>query len=243
MADEAKPPIESPIKGEKMFSIKGIIVFVLVLMVWTGAMFMFLKGDKSKATGEEKHAGHDNLALFSRLIFEQSQIAPIKINEMVVQIKLDKNGDTSKLLSVSFAFHLGLTQKEQKAIDEGKWPPALETTRFAHEDITEAQYSNPLWSLTEQIVGKSEEGGGHGGGGGKGPNAHSYIAYVTNMEAELKDKILHTLMQVTYSQINTEDGKVQICEQLKNEANGMLKSLGKYPRVYKVSITQFFFQP
>jgi len=54
---------------------------------------------------------------------------------------------------------------------------------------------------------------------------------------------LHTLMQVTYSQIISEDGKVQICEQLKNEANGMLKNLGKYPRVYKVSITQFFFQP
>ncbi len=236
MANEEKPNPESPAKGEKMFSLKGLIVFVVVLMVWTVAMFMFLKGDKSKAKGEEKQKGADNLALFSRLVQEQNQIPPIKISEMIVQIKLDKNGDASKLLSVSFAFHLGLTQKEQKAIDEGKWPPALETTRFAHEDITEAQYTNPLWSLSEQILGPTVEGS-------KGLNPKSYVAYLTNMEAELKDKVLHTLMQVTYSQIISEDGKVQICEQLKNEANGMLKNLGKYPRVYKVSITQFFFQP
>lgn len=246
MADEEKPiaAVAAPSGGIPLFSLKGIIMVGVIMLLWTGAMFFALKGDKGKTHVEDTHSNTNNLKLFAKLIEEQSQIPPIKISEMVVQIKLDKNGDTSKLLSCSFAFHLGLTQKEQKAIDENKWPPALESTRFGQHDLTEEDYSKtkPEWSLKDIVEGVSE-GGGHGGGGGKGPNPHSYVGYMTNMEEELREKILHTLMQTTYSQINTEDGRNQILEQLKNEANGLLKNLGKYPRVYKVSLINFFFQP
>ena len=245
MADEDKAKPESAPKSEKTFNLKAIIVFMLVLVVWTAGIIYFFKGDKGKAAVEETHTNTQNLERFAELLLQQSQVPPIKIVDMVVQIKLDKNGDTSKLLSCGFAFHLGLTQKEQKAIDENKWPPSLESTRFAHGDLTEEIYIDTKikWSLKDELVGKSDGGGGHGGGGGKGPIPHSYVAYVTNMEDELKEKILHTLMQTTYSQINTEDGRNQILEQLKNEANSMLKNLGKYPRVYKVSLISFFFQP
>ena len=163
--------------------------------------------------------------------------------DMVVQIKLDKNGDTLKLLTCAFAFHIGLTQKEQKAIDENKWPPSLESTRFGAKDITEEDYMKETWSLKDVVMGKAAEGGGeHGGGVAKGGGDESYIGLLGSMEDELKAIILHTLMQTTYSQINTDDVKKQIVEQLKNEANALLKNLGKYPRVYKVSLITFYFQ-
>lgn len=245
MADEEKQPASSAAmtaSKEKLISLKGIILVCVILLIWTGALFYLLKGDKGKAKTEEVRSDTNNLKLFTRLLEEQSQVPPIKIVDLVVQIKLDKNGDTSKLLSCGFAFHLGLTAKEQKAIDENKWPPVIENTRFGQDIITEEEYTSPKpeWSLKTIIIGG--ESGGHGGGG-KGVNPHSYLGYLTNMEVELKEKILHTLMQTTYSQINTDDGRNQVLEQLKNEANGLLKSLGKYPRVYKVSLVSFFFQP
>lgn len=243
MADEAAPIPANANKNEKTFTLKAIIVFVLVLMVWTIALFYFLKGNSGKADHEENLSNSENQKLFSRLVLEQNEIPPIRITDMIVQIKLDKNGDTSKLLICGFAFHLGLTQKEQKAIDENKWPPLTENTRFNLDNLTEKEYKSELFSLKHEIEkGKVAEGGGHGSSS-KGPAPGSYLSLMTNLSDELKAKILEILMQTTYSQINTEDGKIQICEQLKNEANAMLKNLGKYPRVYKVSFISFNFQP
>ena len=50
MADEANPAIVSSSKNEKIFTLKAVIVFVLALMVWTGVMFYFFKGNSGRVT-------------------------------------------------------------------------------------------------------------------------------------------------------------------------------------------------
>lgn len=236
MADEANPLAEKQSKPQKAFTLKAFLTFAVFLVFYTIVLFYYLKGNSGKATQEETVSNSTNLKMFERLVNEENQIKPIIIKDIVVPIKLDKSGDTSKLLSCGFAFQLGLTLKEQKAIDENKWPPLKESTRFGNE-ITVEEYLNPEWSLKNIIDGKSKKD--DHGGAAKGVNPESYIAYLTNLEVDLRAKILNILMQTTYSQINTEDGQNQICEQLKNEANAMLKSLGKYPRVKKVSFIDF----
>ena len=236
MAEDAKPIAENQSKPQGTFNLKALLIFAGFLMIYTIILFYYLKGSSGKVSHEETLSNASNLKMFERLVNEESQIKPIIIKEIVVPIKLDKSGDTSKLLSCGFAFQLGLTLKEQKAIDENKWPPLLENTRFGNI-ITEDQYLKPEWSLKDIILGVAKDDG-HGGAA-KGINPDSYVAYLTNLEVDLRAKILNILMQTTYSQINTEDGQNQICEQLKNEANAMLKSLGKYPRVKKVSFIDF----
>ena len=72
MADEANPISENSGKKEKTFSLKAIVIFMLIMVIYTVVLFYFFKGTNGKASYDETTNNVNNYKLFSRLVLEQS---------------------------------------------------------------------------------------------------------------------------------------------------------------------------
>lgn len=236
MADEVAQAA-APDSGakQKMFSTKGLILVVVIFLFYTAGLYYLLRGDMGKATDESAVSNVLLKETQERLLKEQNSIPPFLLDEIIVPIKLDKNGDTAKNVFASFSIHLGLTQIEETALEEGVWEPRRkDLTRF-QKSIDKSKYENS-WSLVDEVLGPD------GLNKKLGENKDSYLWSLSNAKEKIRSKVNEILLSTTYSELNTEDGRANIADRIKVEVNDILYELGQFKRVYKVNWTKFFFQ-
>lgn len=232
MADEDKPSVPEVAAGsnEKMFSGKGLIVFIATIALYTIALLYILNGGKDNP-GATEGGGQsiDDLKIYEKLLRDESEIPKFIVDKIVVNIKLDKSGDTTKKLLVSLAFSLGFTKNEKKAINDRNWKRLEpEMTKFGNK----IEYSEDFNIIAEVI------------GVGDKPleNEKSYLRYLKNKENEIRARVNQKLRNITYNELNNTDGQNNIAQSLQSDVNEMLYELGFYKRVNKISWITFTFQ-
>ncbi len=233
MADEVAQSAPDSGAKQNMFSTKGLIVVVIIFLFYTAGLYYLLRGDMGKATDENVFDGNNKVAeLQERLVKEQNSIPAFLLDDIMVPIRLDKSGDATKIVFAAFSIHLGLTQIEDAALENGDWEPKVKDfTRFQKTMTYGAE-----WSLVNEVLGLD------GLNKKLGENKDSYLLLLTNAKEEIRGRVNQILLNTTYGQLNTEDGRINVADKNKLEINEILYNMGMYKRVHKVNWTKFYFQ-
>ncbi|PCJ61890.1 MAG: hypothetical protein COA79_06235 [Planctomycetota bacterium] len=232
MADEDKPiNADSAGPSDKMFSGKGLIVYIATIAIYTIILFYLLMGGKGKASGgEEGGQSAEERHTVKLLLRAESEIPKFIIEDIIVNIKLDKSGDTSKVLRTSLAFSIGFTKKERKFLESDWKDVEGEQTKYG-EIISPEKYED--FNIIQEVVGVNSED--------PYEDKNSYLRFLKNRKDEIRSNIMKKLNSVTYNELKDNDGQTNIAQSLISDVNEMLYELGLYKRVYKVSWIAFTF--
>ncbi len=99
------------------FTKLGLIVFVAVLVLWTGLMYFFFSSAKQSMGDFEDAKEEASDERFKDINFQRINAPEVKLEDVMHYVKINPTGSQGRILSCTLVLKLGLTEEEKRKLN------------------------------------------------------------------------------------------------------------------------------